>query len=329
MKKRFLSVLIAAGIVAAMFQVLLGSETVRSPVMDSLLSRGVETVKANSPAPTPTPPGVVLYVPLPESYPLVCRGGGSLVRHGEVGIGLVIGTPPVERDIAFVFTRGTKPAGTGPAPSEALNPGECSWVDRGMHAEEPNRVSQHIEEGSESLKEGGKLAEENRWYEGLQSEGRFWTFMVYNNGSGELIATSARPNVPPDEGIHVSPTARLPPNIEVIKSYPLVCRGGESLVMEFAPGARSISLKFTKGTKPAGEGLARGECSWVDRAMNADESSRLSQSVADGWESLKEGGTLPPENRWYDELHSPDKYWTFMFYNERRQLNVTSARRSG
>src|SRR5882762_10997819 len=42
----------------------------------------------------------------PQSYPLVCRGGGSLVRHGEVGIGLVIGTPPVERDIGFVFTRG-------------------------------------------------------------------------------------------------------------------------------------------------------------------------------------------------------------------------------
>jgi len=88
-------------------------------------------------------------------------------------------------------------------------------------------------------------------------------------------------------------------------------------------------LKFTKGTKPAGGGLARGECSWVDRAMNADESHTLSQSVADGWERLKAEGTLPAENRWYEELHSPDKYWTFMVYATGRQFIVTNARPKG
>src|SRR5437764_2028351 len=130
----------------------------------------------------------------PEDYPLVCRGGGSLV----------IGIAPGERDIGFTFVRGTKPA------SKGLAPGECSWKDRGMYPNEPDRVSQHIEEGSESLKVGGTLAPENRWYEELHSSDKYWTFMVSNNGKGQLIATSARPNAVMD----VSPTAKLPFQIE-------------------------------------------------------------------------------------------------------------------
>src|SRR5712692_4318496 len=128
-----------------------------------------------------------------ESYPLVCRGGGSLV----------IGIAPGERNIGFTFTRGTKPA------REGLAPGECSWEDRGMYPNEPDRVSQHVEEGSESLKVGGKLAPENRWYEDLHSANKRWTFMVSNNGRGQLIATNARPN----RAMDVSPTARVPSGI--------------------------------------------------------------------------------------------------------------------
>ena len=126
----------------------------------------------------------------PEDYPLVCRGGGSLVT----------GIAPGEGNIGFSFTRGTKPAGDG------LAPGECSWVDRGMYPNEPDRVSQHLEAGSESLKVGGTLAPENRWYEELHSADNYWTFMVSNNGRGQLIASSARPNNKKD----VSPTARVP-----------------------------------------------------------------------------------------------------------------------
>jgi hypothetical protein len=61
--------------------------------------------------------------------------------------------------------------------------------------------------------------------------------------------------------------------------------------------------------------------------MNDGEPSRLSQYVED-LDSLK-AGTLAPENRWYEELHSSDKYWTFMVYNKSRQLNITSARPKG
>src|SRR5260370_20034389 len=129
----------------------------------------------------------------PEDYPLVCRGGGSLVTGIAAG----------ERNIGFTFVRGTKPAGEG------LAPGECSWKDRGMYPSEPDRVSQHVEESSESLKAGGILAPENKWYEELRSSDKYWTFMVSNNGRGQLIATSARPN----KKVEVSTTARVPSTI--------------------------------------------------------------------------------------------------------------------
>jgi hypothetical protein len=310
MKKTFLSALIAIGIVGAIFQVLLGSEAALTQQSYPFIYRSPENFKTDSPAPTPTPPGGIHHLPLaPESYPLVCRGAGSLV----------IGIAPGERNIGFTFTRGTKPAG------EKLAPGECSWRDRGVHADEPDRVSQHIEEGSESLKVGGTLASENRWYEELHSSDKYWIFQVYNNGKGQLIVTSARP----DERIDVSPTARVPSGaggIGARKTYPLVCRGSESLVIGFAPSVRTIGFSFTRGTKPAGEGLAPGECSWVDRGMYPDEPDRLSQEVEDTWESLIAAGTLAPENRWYEELHSSRKSWTFMVYNHRSNLHVTSAR---
>ena len=202
-----------------------------------------------------------------------------------------------------------------------------------MYPNEPDRVSQHVEEGSDSLKVGGTLAPENRWYEELHSSDKYWTFMVSNNGRGQLIAAGARPSA--SGVIDVSPTARVPPDLEVIKrprSYPLLCRGSESLEMAFAPSIRAIGFKFTKGTKPAGEGLDPGECSWVDRGMHADEPNELSQHVEDNWESLEagEGGRLLPlENRWYYELRSSRKSWRFMVYRQRNVLRVTSARSQG
>src|SRR5438132_13550561 len=85
--------------------------------------------------------------PTQHSYPLVCRGGGSLVT----------GVAPGERNIGFTFVRGTKAAG---ATGEGLAPGECSWADRGMYAAEPDRVSQHFEGSSESLDTGANVAPE-------------------------------------------------------------------------------------------------------------------------------------------------------------------------
>ena len=139
----FLSALIGVGIEAAIFQISSGSEAARTPV----------------------------------DYPLVCRGGGTLVT----------GPAPGEGNLGFVFTRGTRPA------DEGLDPGQCSWKDRAIQAAEPDRVSQHVEEVVGAPKP--------LWYEELRYSDKYWTFMVSNNGKGQLIATSARSG-----GIDGSPT---------------------------------------------------------------------------------------------------------------------------
>jgi hypothetical protein len=65
-----------------------------------------------------------------------------------------------------------------------------------------------------------------------------------------------------------------------LQSYPLICRGAPSLeIVAAASDSWDVGFTFTRGTKPAGEGLAPGECSWVDRAMRADEPNRLYQNV--------------------------------------------------
>lgn len=48
------------------------------------------------------------------------------------------------------------------------------------------------------------------------------------------------------------------------QSYPLVCRGAASLKIDNGKSlAWYAGFTFTRGTKPAGEGLAPGECSWM------------------------------------------------------------------
>src|SRR5260370_23636326 len=112
------------------------------------------------------------------------------------------------------------------------------------------------------------------------------------------------------------------------QSYPLVCRGSANLPIGTARGERNFGFVFTRGTKPASQGLAPGECSWTDRGMHPEEPDRVSQHVEANSQSLR--GNLTPENRWYQELHSPNKYWIFQVYNNGQgQLIVVGARPNG
>jgi hypothetical protein len=200
-----------------------------------------------------------------EDYLLVCRGGGSLV----------IGIAPGEGNIGFSFTRGTKPADDG------LAPGECSWVDRGMYPNEPDRVSQHLEEGSESLKLGGTLAAENRWYEELHSFDSYWTFMVSNNGRGQLIATSARPNKAKD----VSPTARVPSAIAQIlrRDLPSTPNDETPTIVALRGQAKLPSRMEAMKGLPAGRDL---NIPLAVRMMTTDEQIEVLRSA--GWKTLDE-----------------------------------------
>ncbi len=130
-----------------------------------------------------------------DNYPLVCRGGPSFAPF-TVGTGI-----PGVTIIGFTFTRGKKPAGEG------LAAGECSWVDRAINDDEPNSVSQHKEAAG---------TPETGWYEELHSPDKYWTFMVRNNGAGQLIATSARPNAGVDDK---TTTAGFTPSADGVESF--------------------------------------------------------------------------------------------------------------
>jgi len=119
----------------------------------------------------------------------------------------------------------------------------------------------------------------------------------------------------------VSEAARPP------ESYPLVCRGAATF--ETNPGpvlwpgcpvidqsiCKYAGFTFRPGSKPARDGLAPGECSWLDRAMRAGEPTRLTQPI--------EGAS-----GWTKELSSSNSYWTFNVYNAGEQLQATGAERS-
>ena len=107
MKRRFLSLLIGVGMVALIFPPFSGNRAAR----------------------------------LADDYPLVCRGTETFKLDPPVACeGCVnVTTDEPLRYVAFTFIRGSKPSGKG------LAPGECSWLDRGMWADEPNRLVQEIE----------------------------------------------------------------------------------------------------------------------------------------------------------------------------------------
>jgi hypothetical protein len=126
------------------------------------------------------------------------------------------------------------------------------------------------------------------------------------------------------ESVTVVSTARLPYDLEM--SYPLVCRGAPSL-HAINPAMRNIGFTFIRGDKPASAGLHPANAHGKTAACEPMSQTGL-LNMSKTWKVWKEGGTLAPENKWYEELHSPDRYWTFMvFATGRRQFSVTSARR--
>src|SRR5439155_11872953 len=108
MKTRFLSVLICAGAASLIFSLFSNAKARRSVDDEQLVCRGIETFKLDSPAPP-------------------CEGC------------INVNTEEPRRYVAFTFVRGSKPSGKG------LAPGECSWVNRSMTADEPNQLIQEIE----------------------------------------------------------------------------------------------------------------------------------------------------------------------------------------
>ena len=150
MKSRFLLVLIAAGMTSLIFQLL--SDTRAARLVDDypLVCRGTETFKLDPPAP--------------------CEGCVNVTTDEPL------------RYVAFTFIRGSKPSGKG------LAPGECSWLDREMRADEPNTLVQEIE--------GVGRGEKYGWIKELRSRDSYWTFNVHSS-HGRLLASGSERNGKP------------------------------------------------------------------------------------------------------------------------------------
>jgi hypothetical protein len=107
-----------------------------------------------------------------QSFPLLCRGGGTMQFRSHAGNGA--GTFNI---LGLFFNKGTRPAGLG------LAPGQCSWLDRGMRGNEPDILQQDVPANVTSAP----------WFSDLRNPGKFWTFQVFNTNQGVMKVTAAHP----------------------------------------------------------------------------------------------------------------------------------------
>ena len=111
----------------------------------------------------------------PQSYPLVCRGGGNMLFQHDFG--------SAGAWVRFRFTKGNAPAGGG----AKLSPGSCSWVDRGINAAEPDHTCAQQLKGSHiHWRVPGTFlraaSSDAPYLEALQDPNRTFFLRVYNTG---------------------------------------------------------------------------------------------------------------------------------------------------
>lgn len=98
-----------------------------------------------------------------QTYPMTCRGGGTLTIGNDGGNGVRITFQP----------------GQGAAP-EGLSPGQCTWSDRALRPGEPTTI---CDTGASAAQYVSQL---------VQSD-RYAIFQVYNNGQGCMQVTRVGP----------------------------------------------------------------------------------------------------------------------------------------
>lgn len=110
------------------------------------------------------------------------------------------------------------------------------------------------------------------------------------------------------------------------QSYPMQCRGGGTIGLN--AGARTAVLYFGKAPNKASQGLAVGQCAWLDRAIGANEPPCLMQSNTDAvaWitaNNLPSSTALTSthyqpnstRSQWMRKLLSTSEYYTFYAQN--------------
>jgi hypothetical protein len=104
--------------------------------------------------------------------------------------------------------------------------------------------------------------------------------------------------------------------------YQLVVRGGENIhpqIKRVSSDRVDLIVDFKFGTKPVGDGLSRGQGSWMDRGMRPGEPTRLIYRTSTANALYIRAG-----------LGSPEKSWAFWCSSTNKgYMNVTSDVQAG
>ena len=134
-----------------------------------------------------------------QSYELRCRGGGSMKFNSTPGSTSSSGEQMM--NVTIDFAVGTQGAGTG---KPNLNPGQCSWIDRGFRPGEPPQIhleivsfgqqaeARHGSPVDRSPTAAERYPDAQNVPQYLSSSDHYWTFWVYNTGQRYLQSTSQR-----------------------------------------------------------------------------------------------------------------------------------------
>lgn len=117
-----------------------------------------------------------------SGYPLVCRGGGSMQFRFE--------GPPSEPELRIIFERAPQPAGSHRENLAALGPGQCTWLDRVISSDEPNKlVQQNVQLFSISWqnKRVVGISSSLHHLNQLQNPTTYQVFQVHNDGIGQFV----------------------------------------------------------------------------------------------------------------------------------------------
>ena len=120
-----------------------------------------------------------------STLPIVCRGGGELYFNYTPFSNF---SPNPE--IWITFQRGAQKVGSNWENMGALLPGQCSWPDRPVSNDEPNRIIvKDIRNFSISWNQGKVMgiSSELSYMKWLQDANRYQSFEVYNDSRGALI----------------------------------------------------------------------------------------------------------------------------------------------
>jgi len=134
-----------------------------------------------------------------QSYELRCRGGSSMKFNSTPGSTSSSGEQMM--NVTIDFAVGTQGASTG---KPNLNPGQCSWIDRGFRPGEPPQIhleivsfgqqaeARHGTPVDRSPTAAERYPDAQNLPQYLSNSDHYWTFWVYNTGQRYLQSTSQR-----------------------------------------------------------------------------------------------------------------------------------------